>query len=44
MYNTVLNLHMIKTKTTANIRAEMITKLQKLWKDFLKYQMKKIYI
>lgn len=41
MYNTVLNLHMIKTKTTAIIGTEMITKLQTLWKDFLKYQMKK---
>lgn len=39
MYNTVLNLQMIRTKTTAIIRTEMITKIKTLWKDFLKYQM-----
>lgn len=43
MYNTVLNLHMIKTKTTAIIRTEMITKIQTLRKDFLKYEIKKKY-
>lgn len=41
MYNTVFNLHMIRTKTTAVNRTEMITKIQTLRKDFLKYQMKK---
>lgn len=43
MYNTVLNLHMIRTKTTTINRTEMITKIQTLRKDFLKYQMKKKY-
>lgn len=43
MYNTVFNLHMIRTKTTAINRTEMITKIQTLRKDFLKYQMKKKY-
>lgn len=44
MYNTVLNLHMFRTKTTtttAIIRTEMITKIQTLRKDFLKHEMKK---
>lgn len=43
MYNTVLNLHMIRTKTTGIIRTEMITTIQTLWKDFLKNEIKNIY-
>lgn len=44
MHITVLYLHFIRNKTTAMtaiIRTEMITKIQTLRKDFLKYQIKK---
>lgn len=44
MHITVLYLHFIRNKTTAMtaiIRTKMITKIQTLRKDFLKYQIKK---